>query len=110
MFTLLLVLGFVVMFWWVFAIITGIVVLGIAGWLLARHLPSASHTTIACQVAPKAPSPQGICTRMEAITSPEFVLTPRHSPLHLDQTWSSTAYLYCEALLFDQRLSVDCHH
>jgi hypothetical protein len=38
MFTLLLVLGFVVMFWWVFAIITGIVVLGIAGWLLARHL------------------------------------------------------------------------
>jgi hypothetical protein len=38
MFTLLLVLGFVVMFWWVFAIIGGIVVLGIAGWLLARHL------------------------------------------------------------------------
>jgi hypothetical protein len=38
MFTLLLVLGFVVMFWWVFAIIAGIVVLGIAGWLLASHL------------------------------------------------------------------------
>ena len=38
MFTLLLVLGFVVMFWWVFAIIAGIVVLGVAGWLLARHL------------------------------------------------------------------------
>jgi hypothetical protein len=38
MFTLLLVLGFVVMFWSVFAIITGLVVLGIAGWLLARHL------------------------------------------------------------------------
>jgi hypothetical protein len=38
MFTLLLALGFVVMFWWVFAIILGIVVLGIAGWLLARHL------------------------------------------------------------------------
>jgi len=38
MFTLLLALGFIVMFWWVFAIIAGIVVLGIAGWLLARHL------------------------------------------------------------------------
>ena len=38
MFTLLLVLGFVVMFWWVFAIIAGIVMLGIAGWYVACRI------------------------------------------------------------------------
>lgn len=51
MFTLLLVLGFVVMFWWVFAIITGIVVLGIAGWLLARHLDARDAARDAARAA-----------------------------------------------------------
>ncbi|MGB7869625.1 MAG: hypothetical protein WBM01_15350 [Mycobacterium sp.] len=54
MFTLLLALGFVVMFWWVFAIILGIVVLGIAGWLLARHLDARDAARDAALAAIRA--------------------------------------------------------
>jgi hypothetical protein len=54
MFTLLLALGFVVMFWWVFAIILGIVVLGISGWLLARHLDARDAARDAALAAIRA--------------------------------------------------------
>jgi hypothetical protein len=37
-FTLLLVLGFIVMFWRIFAIIAGVAVLGVAAWYVTRRI------------------------------------------------------------------------